>query len=53
LIARFALLAMAIWVLFWSVLARLHKDRQFLHDVLARTRLISSVQDQAAVRKLM
>jgi uncharacterized RDD family membrane protein YckC len=51
--ARFALLAMAIWVLFWSVLARLHKDRQFLHDVLARTRLISSVQDQAAARKLM
>ncbi len=51
--ARFSLLVMIVWVIFWSASARLHKDRQFPHDVLARTRLISSVQDQAAVRKIM
>ena len=51
--ARFSLLIMAVWVIFWSALARLHKDRQFPHDVLARTRLISSARDQAAVQRLM
>ena len=31
-----------VWIAFWIVLARLHLDRQFLHDVIARTRLVSS-----------
>ena len=31
-----------VWIAFWILLARLHLDRQFLHDVIARTRLVSS-----------
>lgn len=50
---RFSLASMFVWVLFWSALARMHRDRQFPHDVLAKTRLVSSAQDQAAVKKLM
>jgi uncharacterized RDD family membrane protein YckC len=30
------------WIVVWMVLARLHRDRQFVHDVIARTRLVSS-----------
>ncbi len=48
--ARFALINLSLWVLFWALLARLHRDRQFLHDVLAGTRLVNSVRDQAAVK---
>lgn len=29
------------WVLFYAALSRLHADRQFLHDALCRTRLIT------------
>ncbi|MEY3272424.1 MAG: hypothetical protein RLZZ341_1325 [Pseudomonadota bacterium] len=29
------------WVLFYAALSRLHPDRQFLHDALCRTRLIT------------
>ena len=29
------------WILFWALLSRLHPRRQFLHDALAGTRLIS------------
>jgi hypothetical protein len=29
------------WVLVYAALARLHTDRQFLHDALCRTRLIT------------
>jgi uncharacterized RDD family membrane protein YckC len=29
------------WVLFYALLSRFHKDRQFLHDALAGTRLIA------------
>ncbi|MEZ5663184.1 MAG: RDD family protein [Burkholderiaceae bacterium] len=28
------------WVLVWAILARFHPQRQFLHDVLAGTRLV-------------
>lgn len=30
------------WVIVWALLARFHPDRQFWHDALAGTRLISS-----------
>lgn len=29
------------WVVFWALLSRLHPQRQFLHDVLAGTRLVT------------
>jgi hypothetical protein len=29
------------WVAVWALLSRIHPQRQFLHDVLAGTRLIS------------
>jgi uncharacterized RDD family membrane protein YckC len=29
------------WVLVWALLSRFHPQRQFLHDALAGTRLIS------------
>jgi uncharacterized RDD family membrane protein YckC len=50
--ARFALVTLAVWVTGWAMLARLHSDRQFLHDALAGTRLVTSVRDQAAVKSL-
>lgn len=28
------------WVVFWALLSRFHPERQFLHDVLAGTRLV-------------
>ncbi len=40
--ARFVLVLSLAWILVWMLLARLHRDRQFPHDVLARTRLVSS-----------
>ena len=48
--ARFSLLAVLTWVLAWAGCARLHRDRQFPHDVLAGTRLINSARDQAAAQ---
>lgn len=33
---------MAAWVLLWCLLSRLHPQRQFLHDVLAGTRLVDA-----------
>jgi uncharacterized RDD family membrane protein YckC len=48
--ARFSLVASFSWICFWAALAFLHKDRQFLHDALAGTRLIDSKIDQAAAR---
>jgi hypothetical protein len=30
------------WVAVWAVLSRFHPERQFLHDALAGTRLIST-----------
>lgn len=32
------------WVAVWAVLSRLHPQRQFLHDILAGTRLIDAPQ---------
>jgi uncharacterized RDD family membrane protein YckC len=34
-------LVLLVWVLAYAALARLHPDRQFLHDALCRTRLIT------------
>ena len=30
------------WVVFWALLSRLHPQRQFWHDALAGTRLVSA-----------
>lgn len=38
---------MAGWVMVWALLSRFQPERQFWHDVLAGTRLVS-VQDQAS-----
>lgn len=38
--AMTALLLTCIWVVLWALLSRLHVERQFLHDVLAGTRLV-------------
>jgi uncharacterized RDD family membrane protein YckC len=38
---RNSLFLAAGWILFWALLSRLHPQRQFLHDALAGTRLIS------------
>ena len=40
--ARYVLVISLGWILLWLLLARLHRDRQFPHDVLARTRLVDS-----------
>lgn len=34
--------ALVVWVLFWAISSKLHKDGQFWHDALAGTRLITS-----------
>lgn len=34
------LTAMAAWVVLWAALTRLRRDRQFLHDALAGTRIV-------------
>jgi uncharacterized RDD family membrane protein YckC len=38
---RNSLFLAAGWILFWALLSRLHPRRQFLHDALAGTRLVS------------
>ena len=38
---RNSLFLAAGWILFWALLSRLHPQRQFLHDAMAGTRLIS------------
>ena len=38
---RNSLFLAAGWILFWALLSRLHPQRQFLHDALAGTRLVS------------
>ena len=35
-------LGLVLWVIFWSLASKLRTDKQFLHDALAGTRLISS-----------
>ncbi len=37
-----AVLAMG-WIAIWAILSRFHPDRQFWHDALAGTRLVSSL----------
>jgi hypothetical protein len=36
------------WIAVWAVLSRFHPQRQFLHDVLAGTRLIDAPSAQVA-----
>lgn len=36
------LAAMVAWVVLWAALSRLRRDRQFLHDVWAGTRIVSA-----------
>ena len=36
------------WVAIWALLSRFHPQRQFLHDVLAGTRLVSTRNSPAA-----
>jgi uncharacterized RDD family membrane protein YckC len=31
------------WVPIWAILARFHPDRQFWHDAIAGTRLVTSL----------
>jgi uncharacterized RDD family membrane protein YckC len=38
-------LVVVLWVLVWAMLSRFHAQRQFLHDVLAGTRLVPSETD--------
>ena len=35
------------WVPIWAILARFHPDRQFWHDAIAGTRLVTSVPERA------
>jgi uncharacterized RDD family membrane protein YckC len=35
-------LGLFMWIVFWSLASKFRSDKQFLHDVLAGTRLISS-----------
>lgn len=37
-----AALGVGAWVVFWALLSRLHPQRQFWHDALAGTRLVSA-----------
>lgn len=36
------------WVAVWALLSRFHPQRQFLHDVLAGTRLVQAVPPQSS-----
>jgi len=40
--ARYVFVLSLGWIALWLLLAKLHKDGQFLHDVLAGTRLVSA-----------
>ncbi|MNY83104.1 hypothetical protein D3C86_2256390 [compost metagenome] len=39
------------WIVVWALLSRLHPQRQFLHDVLAGTRLVHDVPGEALARQ--
>lgn len=39
-----AITVVSVWVLLWGMLSQLHPQRQFFHDALAGTRLISCKQ---------
>ena len=38
---RYSLFLAAGWIIFWALVSHLHPRRQFLHDALAGTRLVS------------
>ena len=38
------------WILVWAILSRFHPDKQFWHDALAGTRLISTPRVEIKVR---
>jgi uncharacterized RDD family membrane protein YckC len=38
------------WVLVWAILSRFHPDKQFWHDALAGTRLVSTPRVEPKVR---
>lgn len=40
--AQASVLLLSAWVMVWALLSRLHPQGQFLHDVLAGTRLVST-----------
>jgi len=40
---RQALVLAGGWIAIWAILSRFHPDRQFWHDALAGTRLVSSI----------
>jgi len=39
------------WVLVWALLSRFHRQRQFLHDALAGTRLVHHEHPEAPRRR--
>ncbi|MNT72663.1 hypothetical protein D3C72_2112890 [compost metagenome] len=39
------------WIAVWALLSRFHPQRQFLHDVLAGTRLVHDAEGEALARK--
>ncbi len=41
--AAATLLVAACWVLLWALLSQFHAERQFLHDVIAGTRLVPAM----------
>jgi len=38
------------WVLVWAILSRFHPDKQFWHDALAGTRLVSTPRSEPKIR---
>ncbi|WP_341915457.1 RDD family protein [Polaromonas sp. YR568] len=47
---RQALVLAGGWIAIWAILSRFHPDRQFWHDALAGTRLVSSLPAGAPAR---
>jgi uncharacterized RDD family membrane protein YckC len=47
---RQALVLASGWIAIWAILSRFHPDRQFWHDALAGTRLVSSLPASAPAR---
>ncbi|WP_374940992.1 RDD family protein [Xylophilus ampelinus] len=46
---RQTFLVVACWVTVWALVSRLHPQRQFLHDAIAGTRLVSTAPPRTAV----
>ena len=45
-----SLLILTGWVLVWAILSRFHPDKQFWHDALAGTRLVSTPHIEPKIR---